>query len=189
MIKSFFFVFIGAMLGPPWRFILLGVLLGAVLFAARIPGVYLSLLGTKLSPSEKKLAGVAMPRGMAAGVLATLPVSAGVPGTEMLPVVVFACVFTTIMVFAVGFPVLRSRMEPGPVSDRVSHIPLPAASARPLGHGSFEEQVVPGGGAATPGTGPVEAVPVPAGAAPVAVDPDLTEPMEPLAPDTEREPS
>jgi hypothetical protein len=46
---------------------------------------------------------------MAAGVLATLPVAAGVPGTSTLPVVVFASVFTTILVFAIGFPMLRTR--------------------------------------------------------------------------------
>lgn len=112
MVKSFFFVFIGAMLGPPMEHIALGVLLGAVLFGARIPGVFLATVGSRLSAPQRKLVAVSMPRGMAAGVLATLPVSAGVPGTEALPVIVFACVFTTILVFAGGFPLLRRRTEP-----------------------------------------------------------------------------
>ncbi len=109
IIKSFFFVFIGAMLGPPWSLIVLGVVFGGVLFAARLPGVRLATLGSSLSEPQKRLVAVAMPRGMAAGVLATLPVARGVPGTEGLPVAVFACVFTTILVFAVGFPMVRRR--------------------------------------------------------------------------------
>jgi len=109
IIKSFFFVFIGAMLGPPFSLIVLGILFGAVLFGARIPSVYLATLASDLDADQKRMAAVSMPRGMAAGVLATLPVAAGIKGTENLPVVVFACVFTTILVFAVGFPIVKKR--------------------------------------------------------------------------------
>lgn len=112
MIKSFFFVFIGAMLGPPWSLILVGVVLGVMLLSARVPSVYGATLGTDFTEAEKKMMVVTMPRGMAAGVLATLPVSAGVVGTEGLPVVVFACVFTTIMAFAVGFPIVKKTIPP-----------------------------------------------------------------------------
>jgi cell volume regulation protein A len=147
IIKSFFFVFIGAMLRPPWTLILLGILLGLFLFAARLPGVYAALVGSGLSASEKKLVAVAMPRGMAAGVLATLPVSAGVPGVEGLPVVVFACVFTTILVFAVGFPMARSRV-PALATER-GDVPIPASAARPDPGGVGT--VATGGGGASAG--------------------------------------
>lgn len=104
IVKSFFFVFIGAMLGPPWLLIVTGVGLGVVLIATRVAAVYLATLGSDLTPPERNLAVVSMPRGMAAGVLATLPVSAGIEGTESLPVIVFACVLTSILIFAAGFP-------------------------------------------------------------------------------------
>lgn len=112
IVKSFFFVFIGAMLGPPWSLILLGVLIGVALLIVRAPAVTLSVLGSTFDADQKKLATVALPRGMAAGVLATLPWSAHVPNTEWLPVMVFATVFTTILLFAVGFPLVRRRMRP-----------------------------------------------------------------------------
>ncbi len=112
MVKSFFFVFIGAMLGPPISLIVLGVLLGLMLLSARVPSVYAATLGTAFSEPEKKMMVVSMPRGMAAGVLATLPVSAGVPGTEDLPVLVFASVCTTIMAFAIGFPLVKKSIPP-----------------------------------------------------------------------------
>lgn len=145
IIKSFFFVFIGTMLAPPWGFILLGVLLGAVLYAARVPAVALSLIGSDLNKDERAIATVCLPRGMAAGVLATLPATAGVPGTENLPVAVFACVFTTIVAFAVGFPLAKRRMVP---TVEVGHIPLPAGAARPSVFPATGAQVVEGGGAA-----------------------------------------
>jgi cell volume regulation protein A len=111
IVKSFFFVFIGAMLGPPWGLLLLGVVLGGVLLAARLPAVKLATVGSDFTPAQEKMIAVSMPRGMAAGVLATLPLARGVPGTDDLPVVVFACVFTTILVFAVGFPFMKSRLR------------------------------------------------------------------------------
>jgi potassium/hydrogen antiporter len=110
IVKSFFFTFIGAMLGPPWSFLALGAMLGLVLVAARVPGVYAATIGSGLDGPRKALVLVSMPRGMAAGVLSTLPVTAGVPGTENLPVLVFSCVVTSILVFAGGFPLVRKRM-------------------------------------------------------------------------------
>lgn len=109
IVKSFFFVFIGAMLGPPWGGVLLGILLGISLLIVRIPAVRLALIGSDLTKAERGLVNVAMPRGMAAGVLATLPVTRGVPGTDDFPVMVFTAVFVTILVFAVGFPLAKKR--------------------------------------------------------------------------------
>lgn len=150
IVKSFFFVFIGAMLGPPWVSIGFGVLLGVALFLARVPSVNLALLGSGLHPAERGLIHAALPRGMAAGVLATLPVSAGVPGTETLPVVVFACVFTTILAFAVVFPLARRRIAA--VAPEASTVALPASAARPeIGGSVAPGEIVPGGGAATVG--------------------------------------
>lgn len=114
LIKTFFFVFLGAMLGPPWRMAWLGVIVGLLLFAARIPSVYLGTFGGPLTTRERRLATVALPRGLAAGVLAVLPAAAGVPGTEDLPVIVYAAVATTIVIFAVGFRIAERTPEPAP---------------------------------------------------------------------------
>jgi cell volume regulation protein A len=147
IIKSFFFVFIGAMLGPPWTLIVFGVVLGLVLFAARLPSVELALAASGLTKDEKKLVWSSMPRGMAAGVLATLPLAAGVPASEPLPVLVFACVFTTILIFAVGFPLARRRVKAATLEP--SAVPLPAGATRPEpGGADVVQEVIPGGGAA-----------------------------------------
>jgi hypothetical protein len=151
IVKSFFFVFIGAMLTPPWLLILFGVLLGVALYLMRVPSVNLALLGTSLTKPEKKLVAVSLPRGMAAGVLATLPVSAGIPGTGDLPVAVFACVFTTILIFAVRFPAARRAITP---AAGLPEIAMPAGAARPEAAGADAAgAVTTGGGAAEIGGG------------------------------------
>ncbi len=112
LIKSFFFTFMGAMLGPPWPLVALGVLIGVLLLVARVPAVAVAMLGSGLERSDRLLVTVAIPRGLAAGVLASMPTAAGIPGTENLPIIVFAAVFATILVFAVGFPISRRAAVP-----------------------------------------------------------------------------
>jgi cell volume regulation protein A len=111
IVKSFFFTFMGAMLGPPWGLVALGALFGVLLLVVRVPAVSVALLGSGLLPGERQMVLVSMPRGMAAGVLATLPVAAGIPGTTDLPNVVFAGALVSILIFAVGFPRARGRAD------------------------------------------------------------------------------
>ena len=114
IIKSFFFTFLGAMLGPPYGLMLFGVVLGIVIFLARLPNVALATYKSGFSTPAKHLISVLLPRGMAAGVLAMMPYQAGIRYTKDLPVLVFSAVFTTILLFAAGFPILKRRL---PASD------------------------------------------------------------------------
>jgi cell volume regulation protein A len=107
IVKSFFFTFIGAMLGPPWELVAVGALLGAMLLLLRFPGAWLALAGSSMRAGLRRLVYIGVPRGVAAGVLATLPFYAGIPATADLPVIVFACVFATILIFSVAFPLVR----------------------------------------------------------------------------------
>lgn len=116
IVKSFFFTFIGAMLSPPWSLIALGVLFGVLMFVVRVPAVWLALRGSGLDRDSERLVTIAMPRGLAAGVLASMPAAADVPGTQQLPVLVFAAVTTSIVIFSVGMPLVRRRM-PAPDHD------------------------------------------------------------------------
>ena len=112
IIKSFFFCFLGAMLGPPVGLLLFGVVLGIVIFLARLPNIVIATAKSGFSKEAKQLIAVLLPRGMAAGVLAMMPYQAGIPHTKDLPVLVFAAVFTTILLFAAGFPILKKRLPP-----------------------------------------------------------------------------
>jgi len=113
IVKSFFFTFIGAMLGPPWGLAALGLFLGLALLPVRQPTARLAGWSLGLSTQERGIVAVALPRGLAAGVLATLPHAAGVPGTAILPNIVFPAVVMTILVFSFGFPRVRRGMDAG----------------------------------------------------------------------------
>lgn len=109
IVKSLFFTFIGASLPARMQPLLLGAALGVVLLLVRWPAVRLALADAKLSPAQMNVAWVAVPRGLAAGVMALLPVTAGIPGAELLPEPVFAAIATTVLLFAVGFTLARRR--------------------------------------------------------------------------------
>ncbi len=120
IIKSFFFTFIGMMMSPPWGTLLLGVFFGVVLLGARIPAVWLATRGTSFTPGQLKLITISLPRGMAAGVLATIPAYKGISGTENLPSMVFSCVLTSILIFAFLFPMAkRQAEEPAPLPEHM----------------------------------------------------------------------
>ena len=110
LIKSFFFVLIGLMFPTSPRLIVLGALGAAVLLLVRIPAVKLSTMHLGFTKKQTWLTIVAFPRGLAAGVLSTLPLQYGIAGAENLSPGVFALIVTSIVLFAVGFAVV-SRMS------------------------------------------------------------------------------
>ncbi len=107
LIKSFFFVFMGAMLGPLSRLEAFGVLLGGLLLVGRVVAVRIASFGAGMQPSEVRLVSTLLPRGLAAGVLAGLPLYAGIAGSEPISSVTYTAVITTILIFAVAFPLAR----------------------------------------------------------------------------------
>ena len=128
IVKSFFFVLIGTLLIPPWSGAALGAALGVILWIVRIPAVRLAMLGGGLDRAQRRVMEVSLPRGMAAGVMATVPAAAGVPGTRGLATIVFACIISTIAIFAVGLPVASRRLasvpDVKPADDATERLPL-----------------------------------------------------------------
>lgn len=110
LIKSFFFAFVGAMLGPDWGSFAFGVAIGLLLLVARVAAAGLATLGTDTSRSMRLVLGFLAPRGMAAGALALLPLQAGVPDAAGLPPIVFAALTGSIATFAITFPLLERRL-------------------------------------------------------------------------------
>jgi potassium/hydrogen antiporter len=102
LIKSFFFFLIGLMFPTDLRLIALAGVAALFLFLFRIPAVMLSTKGVGRGNKEFWLLNVAMPRGLAAGVLATLPLHRGIEGVENLASAVFALIVFSVLFFAVG---------------------------------------------------------------------------------------
>ncbi len=149
IVKAFFFSYIGLLLAPPWWLLLVGALIGLALLVARIPAAWLVAKPPAFTEDQRKLVIIALPRGLAAGVLATLPVQLGITGTERLPTLVFAAVVTTIALFSIGFRRVRegkgSYVIAGAFAQAVAAArgPTPPEEAMPDGHLPNAEPVPP----------------------------------------------
>lgn len=106
LIKSFFFFLIGLMFPMDLKMIALAAAAVLFLMGMRIPAVLLSTRHMRLGKKEFGFLCAAIPRGLAAGVLATLPMQYGVPGSENLAPAVFAVIVLSVLVFAIGFSVV-----------------------------------------------------------------------------------
>jgi len=112
LIKSFFFVLIGLMFPTSPKLMALGAIGAVVLLLCRIPAVYLSTMNLGFTQKGKALLIIAIPRGLAPGVLSTLPLKFGIPGAESFSPGVFSLIVTSILLFAIGFAVI-SRLPDG----------------------------------------------------------------------------
>jgi cell volume regulation protein A len=106
LIKSFFFFLIGLMFPTDLRQIALAGVAALFLLLFRIPAVMLSTKGMGPGKKEFWLLNVAMPRGLAAGVLATLPLQRGIEGLENLAPVIFAGIVFSVLFFAAGVSIV-----------------------------------------------------------------------------------
>jgi NhaP-type Na+/H+ or K+/H+ antiporter len=103
LLKTFFFVYLGISLEliSGWL-ITVGVVLTAVAFILRLPAVKLSVRGS-MAPKDVSVMAVMVPKGLAAVVLASIPLQQEVMGGETIKnitygVVLFSIVFTSFLV-------------------------------------------------------------------------------------------
>jgi potassium/hydrogen antiporter len=118
IVKSLFFTFIGASMPSSPAPLALGAMLGLVLFLVRWPACRLALADSPMTNFQKNVAWVSLPRGLAAGVMALAPMAAGIPGAEILPEPIFAAIVTTIVIFAIGFPLTHGKSAPTPIAGK-----------------------------------------------------------------------
>ncbi|MFC2020855.1 cation:proton antiporter [Chloroflexota bacterium] len=134
LLKTFFFVYLGISLEliSNWL-ILIGIILTVVVFILRIPSVRISLKRS-IPLLDMSITAVMVPKGLAAVVLATIPLQQAVVGGELIQnitngVVLFSIVATSFLVLLIektrfsgfygwllspGFPRLRPRIVPHP---------------------------------------------------------------------------
>jgi cell volume regulation protein A len=77
----------------------------------RIPAVMLSLWRSNFRTDEKRLIATCLPRGLAAGVMSTVPLQAHIQYMEDLTPGIFSTILFTIVIFAGAFAVVK-RMRP-----------------------------------------------------------------------------
>lgn len=101
VIKTFFFVYVGVMMTlDNLPFFLLGLAFTVLIFAMRIPVVRLALR-KGLSKRDATVSSFMVPKGLAAAVLASVPLQFGVAGGEVIRSTTFAVVVSSITICAV----------------------------------------------------------------------------------------
>ena len=112
LIRSFFFVFTGLLFSySSFSIVLLGIVLSFIYLGLRFLAVKMTFLKSSFQDS-KSIVTIMLPRGLAAAVLASLPFTSGVPGSEIFPEIVFTVIITTIIICTVGVAILKKKMEP-----------------------------------------------------------------------------
>ena len=149
LLKTFFFVYIGLSIQfKNFWWITIGLTIAALLFVLRIPVVRFGVSNAIPRMDATRMAAMA-PKGLAAAVLASLPLQQGVPGGELIQnstyaVVLFSVILTSLLVF------LQDRT---PVGTLYRFIFKGFASDVPEGDGEMGEVVESGKGTETVGTG------------------------------------
>ena len=102
LMKTFFFIYLGISLEliSGW-FIIVGLILTIIAFVLRIPAV--KLVSKSLAPKDASVVAIMVPKGLAAVVLASIPLQQEVIGGEIIQnitygVVLFSIVFTSFLV-------------------------------------------------------------------------------------------
>ncbi len=105
-VKTFFFVYIGVLTSlAEWRLIALGIAIAIAVFIIRPVSVKLAYKPQD-NPEDKPIMESMIPKGLAAAVLAQIPMQYGIPNGEQILTPVFSAIFftialTTILVFLV----------------------------------------------------------------------------------------
>ena len=107
LLKTFFFVFIGISIQftNGWA-LLFGFFITVVIYILRIPVVKFSI-SEDLPTIDLTIMSTMVPKGLAAAVLANLPLQAGVPGGDMIRDLVYAVILTSIVLTSLLIPVLK----------------------------------------------------------------------------------
>jgi NhaP-type Na+/H+ or K+/H+ antiporter len=107
LLKTFFFIYLGISLQfSSYGIILLGVLITFIAFALRIPAVKVAV-GRSVSNREATLMSVMIPKGLAAAVLAAIPVQEGIAGGILIRDITYMVVLISIVATSIIIPLLE----------------------------------------------------------------------------------
>jgi len=114
LIRSFFFVFTGLLFSfSSFTSVLIGLLLSFTFLGIRFIVVKMASVKSELR-DYGTLMTVMFPRGLAAAVLASIPLTSGVPDSQVFPEIAFIVILTTIIITTVGVAVLKKRKSRSP---------------------------------------------------------------------------
>ena len=102
LVRAFFFVFVGLLASfGQIEYVVLGIVATIAIYISRII-ISKSTLTKRFSKIDKKVTEVMIPRGLAAAVLATLPITFGLPNGEAYPQIVFFIILSSVIITTIG---------------------------------------------------------------------------------------
>ena len=114
LVRSFFFVFVGLMATfGQIEYMIFGIVITIAVFVGRA-GVVKAVLTKKFSRLDKSVTNSMIPRGLAAAVLATYPITMGLPNAEAYPQMIFFIILSSVIITTIGLG--RSKKIPPPDS-------------------------------------------------------------------------
>ena len=112
LVRAFFFVFVGLLASfGQLEYIVFGVLATIAIYVGRVITTRVSLT-KRFSKIDKRVTEAMIPRGLAAAVLATFPLTYGLPNSEAYPQIVFFIIMTSVIITTIGLG--RAKRIPPP---------------------------------------------------------------------------
>ena len=114
LVRSFFFVFVGLMASfGQIEYIIFGILITVAVYFGRM-FVGKVTLTKRFSRLDRAVTNSMIPRGLAAAVLATYPITMGLPNAEAYPQIIFFIILASVIITTIGLG--RSKNIPPPES-------------------------------------------------------------------------
>ena len=114
LVRSFFFVFVGLLASfGRIEYIVLGVGMTIVIYFGRLIVGKITLT-KRFSKLDRSVTYSMIPRGLAAAVLATFPLTLGLPNAEIYPQIVFFVILTSVIITTIGLGRSKKIRPPEP---------------------------------------------------------------------------
>lgn len=112
LVRSFFFVFVGLLASfGQIEFLVFGIVSAVLIYLGRVIVTKTSLT-KRFSLLDRKVTSVMIPRGLAAAVLATFPITLGLPNGDAYPQIVFFVIIASVIITTIGLG--RAKKIPPP---------------------------------------------------------------------------
>jgi len=114
LVRSFFFVFVGLLASfGQMEYVIFGILITIAVFVGRKFVVKITLT-KRFSKLDRAVTNSMIPRGLAAAVLATYPITMGLPNGEAYPQIIFFIILSSVIITTIGLG--KSKKIPPPES-------------------------------------------------------------------------
>lgn len=120
LVRSFFFVFVGLLASfGQIEYVIFGILATIAIYIGRMTVVRVTLT-KRFSKLDKSVTGAMIPRGLAAAVLATLPITYGLPNANAYPQIIFFIILSSVIMTTIGLG--KAKKIPPPESQEGGYI-------------------------------------------------------------------